>query len=127
MQKEYDKWNEIKKVTSVRDKFPLIKIGDVYWCRVGLNIGNEFDGKNENFVRPVLVIKKFTRTLAFVIPLTTKMHKGDWYFDIEIENRKVQAILNQGKPIDIRRFENFIVNLSENKIRDLIESFKRLF
>jgi hypothetical protein len=39
----------------------------------------------------------------------------------------VQAILNQGRTLDTKRFENFIVNMPENKIKELIDAFIKLF
>ncbi len=32
--------------------------GDVWWCAVGENVGIEINGKNQEFSRPVLVLKK---------------------------------------------------------------------
>ena len=125
--KDFDKWNIIKKKTEDKDKRPKIKLGDVYWCRLGLNIGFEQDGKNDNYKRPVVVIKKYTQNVVFVLPLTTKLHNTDWYFDIYIKGESNQVILNQGKTIDTKRFEKFIVNLPENKIHQIKSAFVKLF
>lgn len=122
MTKNFDNWNEVKK--STENKFrPLIKKGDVFWCRCGLNVGNEFDGKNENFLRPVIILKKYNDKVVFVLPCTTKIHKGDWYFDLEIDNQLAQVILNQGKTIDTKRLENKIESLPSNKVKEIMSFF----
>ena len=127
MKKDFEKWHIIKKNTDNRERRPKIKVGDIYWCRLGLNIGYEQDGKNEDFARPVIVIKKYTSSIVFILPLTTKIDKtGDWYFDIEINNIKNKIILSQGRTIDVKRFENFILNLSENKTKEIIKAFIKL-
>ena len=125
--KNFNIWNKVKKETDEKISRPKIKTGDVFWCRYGINIGFEQNGKNENSIRPVIVIKKYTSNVVFAIPLTTKIHDGDWYFNLEIDGEKVQAILNQGRTLDTKRFENFIVNMPENKIKELIDAFIKLF
>jgi len=122
MQKDFDVWNELKKKTENKAR-PIIKIGQFFWCRFGTNLGSEFDGKNQNFLRPVVIIKKYSNEVVFVLPLTTKIHKGDWYFDIKINDIKGQIILNQGKTIDVKRLEDQIETLPSNKVKEIIKSF----
>ena len=61
MEKDFDKWNTEKKLIDQRiinkDKFFYPR--EVWWCSAGLNIGVESNGKNKNFERPMLIIKKF--------------------------------------------------------------------
>ncbi len=38
--------------------------GQIWWAALGKNIGYEIDGKNENFNRPVLIIKNIPSTCA---------------------------------------------------------------
>ena len=123
--KNFDEWNILKKKTEIK-KRPNVKMGDIFWCRFGLNIGNEFDGKDKNFLRPVIIIKKYNNEVVFVLPLTTKMHKGDWYYDVCISGKDGQVILNQGKTIDVKRLENKIGSLSENSAAKIIKSFTDL-
>ncbi len=78
--KDFDSWNSIKKkIDKINKENVSIKIGQIYWCNLGLNIGREQNGKNKYFNRPVLVLKKFSHDLILIAPLTTKIHKGNWY------------------------------------------------
>ncbi len=73
MEKRFPDWMGIKK--NLHEKLtvpPKVNEGDVWWASIGENIGSEINGKNQNFTRPVIILKKLSRTLFFVIPLTTK-------------------------------------------------------
>ena len=61
MQKDFDSWAEVKKKIHEKGFNSYFKERDVWWCRLGVNIGDEEDGKGNSFLRPVLVIKKFNR------------------------------------------------------------------
>ena len=115
---DFDKWNEIKKkidlAQSIVDRFP--KEGEVWMCAVGRNIGVEQNGAGDNFSRPVLIVKKFNNSMFWVIPLSTKQKKFDFYFNYTDPNKeKVSVILAQLKLISIRRlsvkFMSFIRKL----------------
>ena len=57
MGKEFDRWNERKKVLHEADFGRYVHEREVWWCALGVNIGVEADGKHENFERPVLVLR----------------------------------------------------------------------
>jgi len=127
MFKNFDKWSDVKKNTDNSETNLIIDEGDIRWCRIGLNIGDETLGKGESFSRPVLIIKKFSTNVFFGVPITTKPKKGSWYFYISEINRTL--ILNQMRLFDKKRLEDrlFIISkttLSEikNKICILIKS-----
>lgn len=42
---------------------PDIHQRDIFWVRIGHNVGFEQIGKGEHFTRPVLVLKKFNKRL----------------------------------------------------------------
>lgn len=61
--KDFDNWNILKKKTEEKNR-PSILLGDVFWCRFGINIGTEYDGKHDDFVRPVIIIKNTQMRLS---------------------------------------------------------------
>jgi len=107
MTKDFDKWNNEKKRTQARDDIDTLyfKERDVWWARIGVNIGFEQDGMGEFSQRPVLVIRKFNRHVMLVLPLTTKIKSDNkYYFPFESpDNIKRSAILSQVRLIDIKR------------------------
>lgn len=119
--KNFDSWNEIKKSVELRNRAKT-KVGKVYWCRIGENVGTEEVGKGQFFKRPVLVLQKFSSETILVTPLTTKNKNGDWYFNFkDKEGNDVSAILNQTKTIDVRRLDSYMYELNDN----LVETIKQ--
>ena len=102
--KDFDKWNDIKKITNQRPKSTFFKERDVWWCSLGVNIGSEEDGKNSQFERPVLVIRKFNNNMAWVLPMSSKQKANR--FNILLNNRSI--ILSQLRTISTKRFSRYV-------------------
>lgn len=120
--KDFDEWNNIKKKVEDYHRAP-VKLGEIYWCRIGLNIGVEQDGKGNNFMRPVIILKKFSNEIVLIVPLTTKNHKGDWYINLSIDDEKVQDILNQIRPIDTKRLLSSLGQIGETEVTKIIDAY----
>jgi mRNA interferase MazF len=86
----FDDWNIKKKNLQFLDNSYghelYFKVGDVWWCSVGLNIGKESFGKGADFRRPVLIIKKLSAELYIVLSLTTKYKVGTWFTNVMLNN-----------------------------------------
>lgn len=118
---EYDIWNKVKKETSVLKTNIKIREGEIRWCRLGINIGSETQGKGLYFERPVLILKKFSQDVFLGIPITSKIKSGSWFYHLKIHNRTL--ILNQARILDRKRLRDKIYELSENQIREIKEAF----
>lgn len=117
---DFDKWNILKQNTNFFRKNKMYHAGDVWWCRLGRNIGYEQNGAGENFERPVLVIKGFNKNVCLILPLTTKRKKGKFYFDIGLVGIKVNfAILSQIRLIDTKRLVNQCGFVDENILSEI--------
>lgn len=123
--KDFDSWNEIKKKTDQGKRAP-IKPGEVYWCRVGLNVGVEQDGSEPGYLRPVLIIKKFSHEIALVAPLTSRGKSGDWYYPLFHFGSSSYAILNQARPLDTKRLLGSMGQISEKDLRNVIAAYCEL-
>lgn len=60
------------------------------------------------------------------IPLTTQIHRGDWYLDLNLFGDNVQAILNQTRPIDTKRLISSMGQIGETELQKIIESYIQL-
>lgn len=69
--KDFDAWNEDKKVVHSSAAQVQFKDREVWWCKVGINVGYEINGKTL-FLRPVLIIRKISSNTFIGIPLTRK-------------------------------------------------------
>ncbi len=45
--KDFDGWNSSKKLVDISDRQVFGYPREVWWCSLGVNIGAEVDGKNE--------------------------------------------------------------------------------
>lgn len=123
---DFDNWNFIKKEID-RSGSKNFKHGEVYWCRFGVNIGVEIDGKGPEYLRPIIVLKKFSNECLLAAPITTKSHAGNWYYKIRIQEKDCEVVLIQIKLIDSKRLtQKSICQLSNRKIRKILRRYKIL-
>ncbi|MCK5211199.1 type II toxin-antitoxin system PemK/MazF family toxin, partial [Candidatus Parcubacteria bacterium] len=97
-------WTKIKiRIESGNDTRFYFHDREIWWASLGSNVGFEQDGKNTNFERPVLVVKKFNRNMLWVLPLTSHEKVGFYYHTFEIDKDKYTVILPQLRLISSRR------------------------
>ncbi len=75
--KDFDGWIKIKKEIHFKGSIRTIKEGEIWWCKIGENVGKEICGKGKDFLRPVLIVRKLNKYSFIGIPLTSKEHEGD--------------------------------------------------
>jgi len=104
MDKKFDLWNSKKKTIDTKSKLIGFSQYEIVFMKIGVNVGFEQDGKGEDFLRPVLVYKKFNNQVFLGIPLTSKAKKNKFHFKFEYKKGKESfAILSQLKLFDIKR------------------------
>jgi mRNA interferase MazF len=115
MEKDFDRWNRIKKRTDAIDelKRPYYREGEVWWVRLGKNIGYEIDGKSREFTRPVIVLKKYNQYSFLAAPLTTAQKPNPYRLPIGIvDGKQAFASLSQLRNIDSKRLVKKIAVVS---------------
>lgn len=109
MQKDFDTWNEKKKRLHNEADNLLYHQGEIWWCYLGVNIGFEEDGTGKEAERPVVIIRRFSRQLCWVIPLTSSLKKNPYYTSAGIvDGIPASAMISQMRPIDTKRLVNLI-------------------
>ena len=71
MTKRFDEWNDTKKTVHKKTEVAHFREREIYVSTLGSNVGFEQDGKGDDFVRPVLVVRKFSKYSFIGIPLTS--------------------------------------------------------
>ena len=94
---------------------------------MGINVGFEEDSKNENFVRPVLVVKKFNNEIFLGVPLSTKLKDNKYYIQISIKDKIVSAMISQIRVFSTKRIWNKLVELDKGDYSKVVEEIKKLF
>lgn len=103
---DFNRWNFQKKALNEHNEilrsYPYEK--EVRFCFLGKNIGNEQNGGDDDFSRPVLIIKKFNNSMFWVLPLSTKQKDLDFYYNFtDPFNHRVSVVLAQLRFISIKR------------------------
>jgi mRNA interferase MazF len=94
------RWCEIKILLSDLPSNVLFKEGEIWWCRIGMNIGHEVYGKGVSFARPVLIFRKFSKDFFIGIPLTSKKKEGTWFVSLVFNDKENCIILSQARALD---------------------------
>lgn len=125
--KDFDKWNEKKKETECSAKNILPNKKQVWWLSIGLNVGVEEDGKNNNFERPVLVVKVFNRQCFLGIPITSadKSNKK-YYFPIIHNQKKFFLILSQIRLFSAKRLSRKIYKIDSADFLQIKKELKKV-
>jgi len=129
---KFNQWNEVKKKTEDNKRKLGIKPRDIFWAKIGQNIGSEEYGKNDNFARPVIIIRKLTHDLFIGIPLTSTIKDNDYFHSFEYSNKsngltKNSAMILQVRTFSIKRLMNKTGVISKEDFEFVIEKSKRLF
>lgn len=128
MQKDFDGWNNEKKIVDKksinRDLYFYPK--EIWWCSAGLNIGVESNGKNENFERPMLIMKKFNNEMIWVLPMTTQAKENKYHYKLEHEAIKSYVVISQIKTISTKRLLRKVGTISEGDFINIKKKIKDL-
>lgn len=131
MNEIFDEWNEVKKDTQNNQRKLGIKPREIFWVKIGQNIGSEEFGKDKNFARPVIVIRKLTSDLFIGVPLTSTLRDDEYFHRFNYENKQHGVIENsamilQVKSFSIKRVMNKIGFVSKNDFEKIVEKLQRI-
>ncbi len=125
---EFDKWNRKKQKMHIEKQRPFFHEQEAWFCSIGANIGFEQDGNGDEFLRPVMILKKFNNEIFWALPMTKNAKEGKYYHVVSISGRERSAlILSQIRLVDAKRLaykigsvkqQDFI--LIKEKIRQLL-------
>ena len=125
--KKYNEWNEVKKIVDNRSNIINFKEREIYWARIGENVGFEQNGKGDEFSRPVLIVKKLNKHLFFGVPLSTSIKAGNYFHQFQfLEDKESTALLVQAKVFDIKRVDKKIGMINKDDFIELKNNLKEL-
>ena len=99
---------------------------EIWWCNLGLNVGYEQDDKNYDFVRPVLIIKRFNKKVVLMVPLSTRIKNNKYYYKFNFNNKVNSVILLQIRLIDTKRLDRRIGTLPMIQFKKITKAIKDL-
>lgn len=126
--KDFDSWNDQKKIIDGTENKKTFHEREVFSINVGENVGFEQNGKGEEFLRPVIIYKKFSSNVFLGIPLTKTDKEGKFYKSFEFQGKRSTAILSQVRLFDSKRLKYKIgkmsvgdYNMVKEKLIELIQ------
>jgi mRNA interferase MazF len=122
-EKDFDSWNKMKKFINDTNRLFFVKEREIWWCMLGLNVGNEIDGKHDVFERPVLILKTMSKETFLVLPLTTKGADDRNHKKITTSKMVSFAKLSQSRVVSIKRFSRKVDTVSRMDFEDIKNSY----
>ncbi len=127
MNKQFDKWNDLKKDIHTNNSLIKFQQRHIVFMKIGTNVGYEQDGKGDDFLRPILVYKKFNNQLFLGIPLTSRIKDDKFHFEFEYKKGKRSfAILSQMRLFDIKRAKYYDGKISNDYFEKLQDKLLKL-
>ena len=129
MENDFDRWNGIKKATDGADETTRLyfREGEVWWVRLGKNIGYETDGKSREFTRPVIILKKYNQYSFLALPLTTASRPNPYRLPIgRNDGKQGLATLSQLRNIDSKRLVKKILHLDADALATIKKEASRV-
>lgn len=127
--KAFDQWNKKKKQADGKEIDPNLFLHEreVWWCSVGVNVGVEIDGKNNDFERPVLLIKKFNGLMFWGIPLTSKAKENPYILRVVHSRGVSYANLSQLRLLSSKRILRKVGVISEKSFLEVLNRLRECF
>jgi len=129
LKKDYTKWHKIKTDINDVEKRAFFHERDIWFCYVGANVGFEQDGNKEEYLRPVLIVRKFNNEIFWGIPLTKSEKRKDnrYYYSFSfVKGIMSLAILSQIRLIDAKRLARQVGTMEEDDFEKLKKKLKEL-
>lgn len=118
--KDFDNWNKKKKeleIFEAENFYP--KEREIWWCTLGVNLGIETDGKNDEFRRPVLVLRAFNKDMVWALPLTSSCKNNKFYYETKWNGEKSYIMTSQIRTISSKRLLRKIRVIPEKEFEEI--------
>lgn len=124
--KKFIEWSKLKfKIHVSPDIDFYFKEREIWWASIGQNIGSEQNGKNNDFERLVLVLKKFNSRIFLGVPISTKVGTSPYHCEFVLGSNKYWANLSQIRTFSSKRLLRRVNKMAPedfNKIRDILHN-----
>ena len=128
MKKDFKNWHNKKSSIDNIPERPFFHEKEIWFCYLGVNVGFEQDGESLEFLRPVVIIRKFNNQIFWAIPLTKSSKKDSpYYYSFSfIPEIRSLAIISQIRLIDARRLSRKIGDISDSDFDNIKQKIKQL-
>ncbi|MES2023875.1 MAG: type II toxin-antitoxin system PemK/MazF family toxin [Patescibacteria group bacterium] len=135
MEKDFDNWNTQKKLVEINNREVFGYPREVWWCSFGVNVGAEVDGKNENFERPVIIMRVYNKETMLVLPTTGREKRDNYHISVEVNSvnartgehfkKTVYVKLTQARVISNKRLLRKVDVIGEKEFEIIKSAFRK--
>ena len=123
MEKDFDRWNGSKKNIHAAAKRPFYHARKIWWCAVGVNIGNELDGTGKHHDRSVLILRPFNAETFFGVSLIGHPRTGRCFLlSAKLTTARLSPTFRKPASSTPRLIRK-IGTVAENTFRELAKAF----
>ena len=127
-EKRFGEWIILKENLHNLGRVPAVREGEIWWCSFGENVGVEINGKDDDFVRPVVILKKFSKYGFLGVPLTSQDKTSQTgYVNFYFANKNQWAALKQIRCFSTCRLQNKMGTLSMGDYAKIKHTFQEYF
>lgn len=106
---KFIEWTKLKIRLHISLHEIYFREGEIWWASLGVNVGHEQDGKNENFERPILILKKFNQHVLWAVPLTSQVKEDNpYYIKYKLGENVYAAVISQLRLVSSKRLRRKI-------------------
>lgn len=121
--KDFLGWLRIKMITNYHKERPLFNEKEVWMANIGENIGFEICGKGEDYVRPIIILKKYSKNFFLGICASTKSKDNKYYIKYTEGENTRSAMISQVHSFDSKRLKYRIMTLSDSDFNQIKSAF----
>lgn len=102
--RKFIEWSKLKfKIHTSPDIDFYFREREIWWASIGQNIGSEQNGKNKDFERPVLILKKFNHKTFLAVPVSSKLGISPYHHTFSLDDKQYSANLSQIRTLSSKR------------------------
>lgn len=124
---KFKTWFKLKVELNSKESNIQFREREIWWCSIGINIGEEQNGKNDLFNRPVLILRKLTKSSFIGLPMTSKNKIGSWYVPITLHGKTSNVLIHQVRTWDKKRLSSKIGQLDWKDFTEVKKRFVEFF
>lgn len=123
----FNQWALLKPTIHFSEQGLFPKRREIWWARVGQNIGVEMNGKADAFERPVLILRVFNKDFVLVVPISSRIKGGRYYYAFKnLRGEENVVILSQIKSVSSKRLLRIIGEMPVDVFRTIIMKLKNM-
>ena len=126
--KDFSRWHKLVPFLESKplDKSMYFAEGQIWWCALGLNIDIEIDGKDDDYERPVFILRVFGKSNLLVIPITTQGTDHLFRFKLSIFGKDSFLVFSQLRTVSAKRMMRKILTVSPEKFNEIRIKLKEI-